>query len=184
MTLREITDERIRLLLEMMEAPEIVIPESDGTNDDEIAALTEQKAMQEQAFADTLEMIQMDFAEKIDGYCTVRSQIAAERDMVKAEKIRLTKEQSRLEKKLERLDNAMLHAMQVMDQKKVKGQFYTAYTRSSTTVQIDAESVFEIPDDYLRYKDPEPDKAAIKKYLKDNEATWAHLEETQSLVIK
>ena len=48
MTLREITDEKIRLLLDMMEAPEIVIPEADGTNDEEIAALTEQKALQEQ----------------------------------------------------------------------------------------------------------------------------------------
>ena len=184
MTLRETTDERLRFLLEMMEAPEIVIPESDGTNDEEIAALTEQKALQEQAFADTLEMMDMDFAEKIDGYCTIRAQVAAERDMIKAEKLRLTREQARYEKKLERLDDAMLHAMQITGQKKVKGQLYTASTRSSTTVQIDAESVWEIPEDYLRYKDPEPDKTAIKKYLKDNEAAWAHLEETQSLIIK
>ena len=186
MTLREITDARLQLLLEKMEAPEIEIPKlaADGSNAEEVAALEEQKALQEQAFADTLEMIQMDFAEKIDGYCTVRAQVQAERDQIKAEKMRLSAKQSQLEKKLERLDDAILQAMLIMDQKKVQGTYYTASTRSSAQVVIDAKSIYELPDDMVRYADPVPDKVAIKNYLKNNECEWAHMEPTTSLIIK
>ncbi len=186
MKLREITDSHLQLLLDRMEAPEIEIPKlaEDGSNADEIATLTQQKELQEQAFRDTEDMILMDFADKIDGYCTVRAQVAADRDQVKAEKMRLAAMQSRLEKKLEWLDNAMLQAMLIMDQKKVQGTYYTASTRSSAQVMIDAKSVYELPDDMVRYADPVPDKVAIKNFLKNNECEWAHMEPTTSLIIK
>ena len=187
MTIREITDAKLQLLLDRMEAPEIEIPKlaPDGSNAEEVAALEEQKALQEQAFQDTLEMIHMDFADKTDGYCTVRAQVISDIGQVKAEKLRLGAIQSRLEKKLERLENAMLQAMQIMDMKNVKGALYTVSTRTSSAVQIDATSVYELPDDMVRYSDPVPDKVAIKAWLKNHpETEWAHMESTTSLIIK
>lgn len=186
MTLREITDAKIQLVFDMMEAPEIDIPKlaEDGSNADEVAEMTRQKELQEQAFADTMAMIHEDFAEKLDGYCTVRAQVQAEIATLKAEKMRIAKEQSRREKKLEYLERAMLEAMSIMDTPKVKGTYYTASTRSSAQVVIDAKSIYELPDDMVRYADPVPDKMAIKNFLKNNTCDWAHMESTTSLIIK
>ena len=54
---------------------------------------------------------------------------------------------------------------------------------SAKEVQID--DIDELPDEYLRYKEPEPNKTAIKEAIKSGkEVAGAHLEDTLSLQIK
>lgn len=164
MTIYTISDDMMRILNMLEQQPE------DET--------------EEQALKDTLEMIKMDFAEKADGYGKVLRQLQAEAEAVKAEKIRLSQRQSTLEKNAERLKETMKQAMIMTGQKKVKTDLFTFSTRAGKELVIDTDNVFEIPDELLRYKDPEPDKAAIKEYLKTNECSWAHMAETQSLIVK
>ena len=42
----------------------------------------------------------------------------------------------------------------------------------------------KVPEQYLRYKDPEPDKKAIGEWLKDHDEEWAHLEDNISLIVR
>ena len=172
MTLYDLT-QQMEELLAMLEE----LPEQDKEDAD----------TQEQAIRDTLEMVSMDFAEKADGYGKVLCQLQAEADAVKTQKMRLAARQSAIEKNIDRLKDAMLNAMIQIGQKKLKTDLFTFSTRAGQDLVITADSVFEIPDDYLRYKDPEPDKIAIKKYLKEHpeeEISWAHLVDTQSLTIR
>lgn len=169
MTLYELTDDMLKLLNMLEQLPE----EGD-----------EESELQEQAIRDTMEAVAGDFTEKAEGYGKVLRQLLAEIEAVKAEKMRLAKVQNNLERNADRLKDAMKHAMMMLHLKKLKTDLFTFSTRAGQELVIDAENIFEIPDDFLRYKDPEPDKTAIKKYLKFNEAPWAHMEETQSLIIK
>lgn len=181
MTLFVLTEWEKRLL-ELSEEPEIEIPK-DAT-DEEKEALTKQIEEQRQAYKDTLEAVHMDYTDKANGYGKVIRQLLADAEACKAEKLRLAAMQARYEKKAEQLKDALLRSMTELNLKKLKTELFQYSTRAGQELVIDAGSIWEIPDDYLRYKDPEPDKAAIKKFLKDNKADWAHLEDKQSLIIK
>ena len=55
--------------------------------------------------------------------------------------------------------------------------------RKSDSVQIDKDA--KLPDEYLRFREPEPDKAALKKALKDGvEIKGARLEEKLNMQVK
>ena len=181
MTLFKLTDWEKRLL-ELSEEPEIEIPK-DATEEEQ-EALTKQIEEQRQAYKDTLEAVHMDYTDKAEGYGKVIRQLIADAEACKAEKLRLAAMQARYEKKAEQLKDALLRSMTELNLKRLKTELFQFSTRAGQELVIDAESIWEIPGDYRRYKDPEPDKTAIKEFLKNNQADWAHLEEKQSLIIK
>jgi len=153
--------------------------------------LEEEDADEDQALADTLEMISQDFEEKADGYGMVIKNLEADTAEIKAQEDILMEEVKRLkakrtgyEKQTDRMKEALRKALELTGKKNLKTEKFTFGTRKSSNVVITAENVWDIPDDYLRYKDPEPDKAAIKEFLKDNECEWAHMETKVSLSLR
>ena len=57
--------------------------------------------------------------------------------------------------------------------------------RRSKQVEVDENRLFEVPEQYLRYKDPEPDKKAISEALKaGEEVPGCRLVENVSMIIK
>ena len=59
---------------------------------------------------------------------------------------------------------------------------YTAQRRSSKRVVVtDWEA---LPIEFLRFKDPEPDKTALRKALAEQEIAGAYLEESESLSVR
>jgi hypothetical protein len=82
------------------------------------------------------------------------------------------------------MKEALRKALELTGKKNLKTEKFTFGTRSASSVVIDAKNIFDIPDDYLRYKDPEPDKTAIKDYLKEHECEWAHMETKVSLSLR
>ena len=139
----------------------------------------------EQAIKDTLEMVAMDFADKADGYAKVLRQIQADAESVKAEKLRLAKRQSALENNADRLKEALKKAMEATGQKSLKTELFSFSVRSSQSVEILTDNVFEIPDEYLRYKDPEVDKTKLAAWLKLNpECSFARMATKTSLTVK
>lgn len=153
--------------------------------------LEEEDADEDQALADTLEMVAQDFEQKADGYgCVIRNleadaaEIKAQEAILKEEMKRLSARREGIEKQTDRLKEALRGALEATGKKNLKTEKFTFGTRSSSSVVIDAQNVFDIPDDFLRYKDPEPDKTAIKEFLKDNECEWAHVETKTSLSLR
>lgn len=133
--------------------------------------------------ADTAEMIQDEFDEKAEGYGKVIAQLQAEAAGLKAEEQRLAERRRRAEEGAERLKAKLLDAMLTTGQNKVKTPLFTFSTRKSASVVVD--DLESVPFEMLKFKDPEPDKTAIKKYLAENpDCAWAHMDEKQNLQIK
>lgn len=153
--------------------------------------LEEEDADDDQALTDTLEMISQDFEEKADGYGMVIKNIEADSAELKAQEDILMEEVKRLrakragyDKQTDRLKETLRKALELTGKKNLKTEKFTYGTRKSSNVVITADSIWDIPDDFLRFKDPEPDKTAIKEYLKENECDWAHVETKVSLSLR
>lgn len=153
--------------------------------------LEEEDADDDQALTDTLEMISQDFEEKADGYGMVIKNIEADSAELKAQEDILMEEVKRLrakragyDKQTDRLKETLRKALELTGKKNLKTGKFTYGTRKSSNVVITADSIWDIPTDFLRLKDPEPDKTAIKEYLKENECDWAHIETKVSLSLR
>lgn len=154
--------------------------------------LEEEDADEDQALNDTLEMVSQDFEQKADSYGMVirnleadAAEIKAQEDILLDEVKRLRSKRCGIEHSTDRMKAAIQRALELIGKKSLKTEKFTFSNRSSSSVVIDAETVFDIPDDYLRYKDPEPDKTAIKKYLDDHpDCEWAHMETKVSLTLR
>ena len=154
--------------------------------------LEEDETENDQALTDTLEMISQDFEQKADGYGMVIRNLKADSAAIKAQEDILMEEIKRLRTKrtgidnnTERLEDALMKALVLTGKKNLKTEKFTYGTRKSSNVVIDAKSIYDLPDDCLRYKDPEPDKTAIKDYLKDHpDCEWAHIETKMSLTLR
>lgn len=154
--------------------------------------LEEEDADEDQALTDTLEMVTQDFEQKADGYGMVIRNLEADASEIKAQEAILMEEVKRLkdkragiEKQTDRLKEALRKALELTGKKNLKTEKFTYGTRSSSSVVITASNVFDLPDECLRYKDPEPDKTAVKEYLKDHpDCEWAHIETKTSLTLK
>ena len=170
MTLYELTDEMQRLLL----------------------WLEEDEAEEDQALVETLDMVEQDFEDKADAYgCVIRNmeadaaEIKAQEDILTEEIKRLRSRRASVEKGTERLKETLRKALEQTGKKNLKTEKFTFGTRKSSSVVITAENVYELPDECLRYRDPEPDKTAIKEYLKDNpDCAWAHMETKVALSLR
>lgn len=154
--------------------------------------MEEEDADEDQALKDTFEAVKEDFADKADSYGMVSrnldahsAEIKAQEDILMEEVKRLRAYRARIDKNNDRLKESFKQALELTGQNSLKTDKFCFGTRKSSSVVIDAENVYEIPDECLRYKDPEPDKTAIKDWLKDHpDATWAHIETKTTLTIK
>ena len=98
--------------------------------------------------------------------------------------MRLGRRQQALENNIERMREAIKRAMLITDQKRVKTDLFSFSVSPRLDLVIDAD-VEEIPDDLVRVK-AEPDKAAIKAFLKENPdgCTFAHFEPAYTLTVR
>lgn len=167
MTLYDLTDQMAALLAKMEELP----PED-----------PEERELWETALNDTMAMLLDDFADKADDYGRVMKQLQADAEAVKAEKMRLAKRQQAIENNIDRMREAIKQSMLITGQKKIKSDLFTFGVSPRLALVIDKED--EIPDDLLRIK-VEPDKAAIKAFLKEQpDSTFAHFEPEYALTIR
>jgi hypothetical protein len=90
--------------------------------------------------------------------------LSAEAEALKAEKMRLAARQAAAEKKAEGIKKYITESMDSAGGEKIKTSKVAIGWRKSESVQINAGAF--LPDEYLTYKEPEPNKAAIKKALK------------------
>ena len=168
MTLYELSDQMSSLLAKMEEpAPED----------------PEERELWETACQDTLAMLLDDFTEKAEGYGCVLKQLQADAEALKNEERRLNGKRKAIENNIERMREAMKSAMLLTGQKKVKTELFSFGVSPRLDLVIDAD-VTEIPDDLVRVK-AEPDKTAIKAFLKENpDCGFAHFEPAYTLTIR
>jgi hypothetical protein len=108
---------------------------------------------------EALEMIRAEKIEATACYIKNRSANAA----AIANEIKSLQARKRAEEK--RAEGAMSYLRYFLNGQKFNSPKVAITYRTSQSVEID--DIKNIPEEYLRYKDPEPDKTALKKAIKD-----------------
>lgn len=130
--------------------------------------------------ADQLENIEMERNAKIENICLWIKNLKSDVAAYKAEKDSFEKKRKAAENKAEALKK---YVQFVLAGEKFKtGRVSVSYRKSEA---VECADVCKVPDDYLRYKDPELDKTKAKEALKAGiEIEGCKLVEKQNMQIR
>ena len=136
-----------------------------------------------------LDALQMERAQKLEGVALWVKDLKAEAEAVKAEADKLNARKKAIDNKVESLKTWLLYAL---GGEKLKTPRCNVYQTHNQKVVIDDEKAMidmlmssPFGEKFLRIKEPEIDKNALKDSLKQGyEYEFAHLEETESIVIR
>lgn len=145
----------------------------------------------EDAFTDTLEGIQGEFNEKADSLACFIKNLKADADEIKAEAAALKERENAKRAKADRLRAYLLEQMNAIGIRKIESaRNVISVAKSPAKLVVDADfsqwAQENGRDDLLTYKQPEPNKTAIKDAIKaGTELPFAHIEDDgQSLRIR
>ena len=136
-----------------------------------------------------LDALQMEREQKLEGVALWIKDLKAEAEAVKAESDKLIARKKALDNKIDGLKQWLLYAL---NGEKLKTPRCNVYQTHSQKVVIDDEKALvdmlmtsPFGEKFLRVKEPEIDKNALKDSMKQGyEYEFAHLEQTESVVIK
>lgn len=119
----------------------------------------------EEAFADTLEGVQMERNQKIENICKLRQNLLSDAAAFEAEAERLKDRESTKKNEAERLQAYLYDALQAAGERKVKAGLFTAsIVKSAPAVKINNQRI--VPEGYFTQPEPVLNKAAIKDAIK------------------
>lgn len=127
-----------------------------------------------------LDKLTMERETKLENVACWIKELKAEAEALKAEKMAFAKRQQVAENKMESLKKYLAYALD--------GQAFKT-TRASVTFRksqaVEVADIWKLDENYLRYKEPEADKTAIKEALKAGQTVaGATLVENTSVIIK
>ena len=136
----------------------------------------------EEALA-ALDQLEMERDRKVEYIACLIKNLRAEAAALKAEKDAFAKRQKQTENHVEGLSR---YLQAVLNGEKFTSDRCAVTFRRSTRVELDpGKTVFDIDASYWRLKDPELDKTALARALKDGaEISGVHLEEGLSMTVK
>lgn len=152
-----------------------------------ILSMMDDPDLDQQTLKDTMEGIEGAYEDKFDGYAAVIRQLTSYINELDEEKNRIEARKTSFENNVKKMKKIMLESMNLTGKTKfktAKNSFWTQKNKAS--VVIDAKSVWDIPEDFRRYKDPEPDKTKIGEAIAAGKdfSGIAHMEQTESVRIK
>lgn len=115
--------------------------------------------------ADKLAALSMERDAKIENICLWVKNLKAEAEMLKAEKKAFEDRQKAAENKMERLKWYL--ATYLNGEKFETAKVAVSYRKTDS---VEIEEGATIPEEYLRYKEPEPKKDELKKAIKAGQA--------------
>ena len=150
--------------------------------------LAEDPDIDEQAFLDTLEGIEGALEDKADNYAKIMRMLETDAKGIKAEEERLAKRRKTIEGNVSRMKSALQYAMESTGKVKFKTTLFSfGIQNNPASVVMDEQDIENIPERFLKYKDPDIDRKAIKDAIKagDEDAmAIAHMEQTKGLRIR
>lgn len=131
----------------------------------------------------TLEGIECEIEEKADNYARIIASLNSDIDGIAKEIARLQDKKRVLENHVAYLKGNLQDAMILTGKEKFKTELFSFNIQSNPpSVVIDDPT--SIPGDFLIPQEPKVDKKSIKEFLKDNKASWGHIEITRGLRIR
>lgn len=130
--------------------------------------------------AEKLDMLQIARETKIENVACWIKDLKAEAEALKAEKLAFAERQKVAENKMESLKNWLAYALNGQTFKTVR-----ASVSFRTTDKVEIADIYKLDENFLRYKEPEADKAAIKEAIKAGKVVaGAELIKSTSVIIK
>lgn len=149
----------------------------------ELMEMAQEGVLDQDIIKDTLEGVEFEFEEKADAYAKVINSLNCDVDAIDKEIKRLTDRKNTINNNIGGIKYNLEKAMVETGKTKFKtALFGFGIQKNPPSVVIDDEA--NIPDTYFIPQEPKLDKTAIKKFLKDNNVPWAHLQQTESLRIR
>lgn len=144
------------------------------------------------AFADTLEGIELEFDEKAEKIAVFVKELTYEAAALKAEKAALDERRQQKERKAEQLKAYLISCMDRVGKVKIDRPMAKISVRNNAEkikIEDDAEFLRWAQaagrDDLIRYKEPEINKTALKTAVKEGlTVSGVSLEQSRSLTIK
>ena len=132
-----------------------------------------------------LETLQMERDKKIEGIACWIKELTAEANAIKEEKLRLEARQRVAENKVKSLKSYLAYALKGARFRTAKVSVSFKKTESVEVTPDGLENLRAMRDDLLKYKEPEPDKTAIKQALKSGlNVRGVQLVQNTSTIIK
>ena len=130
--------------------------------------------------AEKLDALQMKRDSKIENVACWIKELKAEAEALKAEKIAFAERQKVAENKMESLKKWLAYALNGQAFKTVR-----ANVTFRTTQQVSVPDIYKLDENFLKYKEPEADKTAIKEAIKAGKVVaGAELVKNTSVIIK
>lgn len=149
--------------------------------------LLEDEEVDEEMVIGAFETATEDLTVKLENCCKYIKNIDAEIAGLKAEEERLYARRKAKENAVKRLKELMKLAMITAGEKKLPcGTFTVSVQNNPPSVVMDEQYIENIPEDYLKYRDPEIDRKKLKDHLEKGIAPEgiAHLEVSSSVRIR
>lgn len=153
----------------------------------QIMAMLEDSDLDPQTLADTMEGIEGEFEIKAENYAKVMKNLEGDILAIKTEIDRLTSKKKALENNIKNMKSTLQTAMETTGKTKFKTELFSFnIQKSAPAVVIDLEDMSKLPSQFIKQRDIEADKTAIKEALKrgENLDGIAHFEQSESLRIK
>ena len=132
-----------------------------------------------------LEELQMERDKKIECIACWIKDLAAEANAIKEEKLKLEARQKVAENKVKSLKNYLAYALKGTSFRTAKVSVSFRKIESVEVTPDGLENLKAMRDDLLKYKEPEPDKTAIKQALKSGlSVRGVQLVQNTSTIIK
>lgn len=127
-----------------------------------------------------LNNLQMERDAKIENVALWIKELKAEAEALKAEKLAFAERQKVAENKMESLKKWLAYALNGEKFKSVR-----ASVTFRTTQKVEIADIYKLDENFLKYKEPEANKEAIKKAINEGqEVTGATLVPSTSVIIK
>lgn len=149
----------------------------------EVNEMAENGEIDDVTMQDTLESIECEIEVKAENYAKVIRNLESDMEALKKEEERLYERRKTIENNIKRIKKNLENCMIAVDKKKFKTDLFSFNIQKNTpSLVIDNKN--SIPAEYLIQQEPKVDTVNLKKFLKENKADFAHLEQSESLRIR
>ena len=149
--------------------------------------LLEDDTIEDEVLEDAFDNLQEDLKCKLENCCKYIKNEESSIKGLKEEEARLKAKRQAAENRVTRLKSLMKLVMDTAGEKKLPcGTFTVSIQKNPESVVMDEQYIENIPEAYLKIKEPEIDKAKLKEDLKAGVVLEgiAHLEQTESVRIR
>lgn len=149
----------------------------------ELLEMASEENMDQKLISDTLEGVEFEFEEKADGCAKVVKMLEGDVEAIDKEIKRLTEKKNTIKNNISGIKKNLENAMITTGKTKFKTLLF-GYNIQKNPVSVSIDDENQIPKDFWIEQEPKLDKKSLAAYLKENEVSWAHLTQTESLRIR